>query len=154
MTRDFFVKQVKRLQDVYGARSYPIERIDLFWNEVKGVSDYAFEKWIDKKILNSLKPPMGEDFQDLARKEKSITSQLTTPEVKMTYSCNKCRDDGALLAKRKDDGSLWTFVCDCEAGEKSHWAVQKQLSHSKSFNVCRWKYLSYEKKAEYDTTNP
>lgn len=150
MSPQTFEIQMKRLKQVYGERSYSSERMNLFWNEVKGVSDSAFEKWIDKKILNSIKPPMGEDFQDLARKEKSLKSHVSNIEIKTTYSCNRCRDDGALLAKRKDDGSLWAFVCDCEFGEKSHWAVEKQLPHTKGFNVCRWKYLSYEKKSEYE----
>lgn len=59
-------------------------------------------------------------------------------------SCSKCFDDGSLWATRKSDRTLWTFVCDCPAGENSHWGEQKA-----ELKIKKWKYQSEEIKDQY-----
>lgn len=164
MQQPFFEIQMGRLISTYGKNVYTAERIKLLWDVVRDVPNDAFKRWVDKKILESVKAPLGVDFREFAKNVEKVNFKNTLNQSKETidkisrgetdfksfrYKCSKCRDDGALLATKLSDGTNWVFVCDCPQGEASHWAEEKKVKDGSPFKIRRWKYVSDTEKQEY-----
>lgn len=166
MNIHYFTNQVTRLQQVFGVKTYPQQRVDEYWKMVHNIPDENFRKWVDQKIADSKFAPLGEEFRQVAKdyerylfKEKAraagndISSFNQNDERHWKFEehiiCKRCRDDGALVAIKKLDGSQCTFVCDCPSGEYSHWAQPKKVKDEPPFHICRWRSLSPEIKSQY-----
>ena len=66
MTLAEFKGQVERLIKTYGPDKYPQERVNLIWDEFKGMQVHLFETIVSRLIGENSTPPMLPKFRELA----------------------------------------------------------------------------------------
>ncbi len=67
MTYELFVLELKRLQGVYGDKSYPSERQRLMWRTFSDTPDQVFTDTVNFLIMSKRSMPLHKDFHDAIR---------------------------------------------------------------------------------------
>lgn len=116
MTYEEFIGQVKRLQDTYGEKAYPKERIKLMWQDYAPLFLRDFKEIIEVCIRVYRAAPLQEQFEE-ARAQLKESKQRLAMDVSHARQeptpCSNC--DGTGLVHTKDkEGREYCYLCFCE----------------------------------------
>lgn len=123
MEREKFKNEVDRLMRVYGDKSYPLERINIFWEWAKNKDHEILRIAISDLIADCATAPLfskiREEYLQVQKRlgrdgylEKWIAAQ---PE------CSKCGKNGFIVAIEKTTKQIFAFKCNfCSIGEKTN----------------------------------
>lgn len=113
MNRTHFEREMNRLVDTYGSKSYPETRVNLIWREVKDFPDHWMTRTVDSFIKYQRQAPMMSEFNEEMSKERErnhdslkavhkqeINELMHSNEIVRTF-CQGIRD----IAIGKLDGS-------------------------------------------------
>lgn len=64
MTPDDFKKEMKRLEEVFLSKNYPVERVRLIWLEVKKHDHYSWNETVNRLISTRRTPPMLPEIRE------------------------------------------------------------------------------------------
>lgn len=118
-----FNKQVDRLRDVWGDRSFPDERVKLLWREVMGHDALWFTVICDGLIMSSERAPKVTDFSAAASEEREriwkIEKQKHERDAESFMRSSYADEDVGLLMKtiigrmnRDIDDTKWKQFLD------------------------------------------
>lgn len=129
MNRSEFNFQMERLQKVYGATKYPIERQDAIYNHVGKINYKQFEEQVTEFIASMDKAPLLTDFRQVFA---SILSDLRKLEIealeKVWAACSSCSGTGHVTMYNKKSGWEFAYQCTCPRGEILQPTFPKQFA--------------------------
>ena len=105
-----FGKELNRLKEVYGDKSYPDARVKLIFNWAKRLNADAFELIVSKLIGDNSYAPLLDKF-------KTAYGEIRATLPKMEQECVYCMGSGFILSgKFPELGSA--YACCCAHGER------------------------------------
>lgn len=110
MTDAEFEYAMLKIVSTYGDRSYPIERKNILFNQLSGVSGDVFRDACHYLIATSARPPMLQDFKEAIL---FVNKNVESKQMKKN-ECDLCDTYGAIIKIK--DNLLYAFKCDCDAG--------------------------------------
>lgn len=84
MQESQFKLQVDRLQETYGARLYPLNRVTMLWRQVQNIPDEDFIQAIDNLISTHRSAPMNHQILDAvtnAQQRQRMERQVTVEDT-------------------------------------------------------------------------
>jgi len=116
MTYDEFTSHMRKLQNVFGERSYPSERCKVIWNLVSSADEKSFGLWITHIIGEASKPPMMPEFKEFFYTDKRNSNRVKHGSGE---NCLYCGGHGQLLAHSLLDEMPYAFICSfCTSAER------------------------------------
>lgn len=149
MDKKFFETQVKRLQEVYGDRGYPNERVNLIWSAFRNTFDEVFKEAIDDLISSKRSAPMlpeileavdvciNRDKERRLQTQQVITGQDVLTQMKAAARIAPNKDFAGACMKLLEDyqkGKLnkKQFLEGCDFLD----ATAKKISESRQCSKC------------------
>ena len=135
-----FKSQIDRLKSVYGERSYPEEREEIIWREMRYLLAFEFERIVSELIGTNATAPMLTKFReakfDLGRKNAGTDDKELSAWIDAQPNCSLCNKTGAVLAKRKADMYQFAFMCSCALGQRKHprlprWDISREDAYTR-----------------------
>lgn len=123
MDREKFKNQINRLTNVYGDKSYPLERINLIWDWAKNKDYEIFRIAICDLIADSSTAPLLSKIKESYRETQSRLNRNDYLKnwIAAQPDCRKCGKTGHLVAIKKETKQIFAFkCCFCEIGEKTN----------------------------------
>lgn len=112
MNESEFNKQIDRLVECYGAKSYPRERIIGIWYSFRTYHYEDFKSGVNKIINECAFPPMVTQMKEHIVRRRGLSERV--------YPCEHCSGQGMFLAIKIDNPihAPYAFRCNCPNGER------------------------------------
>lgn len=135
MQKDFFIRQIERLRNVYSPSSLNEERVKVLWDALKDAPNEQFERAVSNLIgeFTTTTLPAVSRFQEAvanARSEGRTGGTTNIHEVPVKHDCERCRDFGFEWAEH-----LVVACHGCERGKTI--APAELLRHQKNYDAGR-----------------
>lgn len=133
MNRNEFMEQVSKLERVYGAKYFPIERTNILWEKVQRMSVNEFSELVSQIIGEYYTPPSMSKISEMIQiKNSKYAAEIKFNKeawLKSQPFCELCGKTGFVLAK--EIGSeiyKYAFKCTCPIGEKFNFNYPEWIS--------------------------
>ena len=115
MTIGDFSKQIERLRDVYGPKTYSAERIVVLHAALKNTSEQDFEQAVTSLIADSRQAPMLNELKAAVEAARHARPMRMVVNNTAASNCRRCGGDGYLRIEN-ERGYEILHRCNCEAG--------------------------------------
>lgn len=113
MTKDEFLEQVDRLKTVYGEKSFPEERVKVFWDMFKVENKNVFERAVSNIIAQSYVAPPADKIRIAVTELREKLIQKNRQEY--NWDCSWCGTSGFVIVVSQDDPLKEVCMkCKCE----------------------------------------
>lgn len=123
MTKEFFLKIINRLSQVYGDKHYPDERIKIFWEWAKNKDHEILQIAVSDLIADCATAPLFSKIREeyLQAQKRLGRDGYLEKWIASQPDCSKCGKNGFIVAIEKTTKQVFAFKCNfCRIGEKTN----------------------------------
>ena len=113
-----FKTQMQRLDETFGGRAFPKERVELIWKQVSDMDTLWFSKLCDRIIGDMRNPPLASDFREAAYKERQSKFTRETEDASRRWDTGEFEG----LPKQLESIGATSLVT---AMDQERWKIRK-----------------------------